>query len=323
MRPMPAAATIPATASNINQVNKPAPPDPHVLSTVDQIKSYLASNGGAADPSALYLFSSGGNDVTFARNFLTDPTQQNAYLSTQAQALASEIEALSHAGAQHIVVDSGQGNNSFAIYYTQQLFADLDASGITYIKSDTHALVQDVINNPTAFGFTSTTVHPGVAGLQTESALVEPDTVDALAGWGLWGANTTTPDSSSVPINHQYAYLSSADAEQTHFFSDDQHLSAKGQQIEANLDFNLVTDDAIDLTSLAYVFGHTGASFSGDTAGGTLSVSNGTQNFDISLLGNFTTSSFMTASDGTGGTLVLNQTSLVPPQLLLANGGAS
>lgn len=304
------------SVSNINQVNKPTPPDPHVLSTVDQIKSYLASNGGVADPSALYLFSSGGNDVTFVRNFLTDLTQQDAYLSAQAQTLANEIETLAHAGAQHIVVDSGQGNNSFAIYYTQQLFADLDASGITYTKSDTHALVQDVITNPTAYGFTSTTVHPGVAGLNTESALIEPDTADALAGWGLWGADTTSPDSSTVPVNHQYAYLSSLDAEQTHFFSDDQHLSAKGQQIEANLDFNLISDDAIDLTSLNYVFGHTTASFAGNAVGGTLSVSNGTQNINISLLGDFTNSAFMTASDGTGGTLVLDQTNQTPPQLL-------
>ncbi len=127
----------------------------------------------------------------------------------------------------------------------------------------------------------------------------------------------------TTPFNHQYAYLASTDAEQTHFFSDDQHLSAAGQQIEANLDFNLLADDAIDLTSLAYVFGHTAANFAGDTVGGTLSVTNGTQSFDISLLGNYTAASFITASDGTGGTLVLNQTSLSPAQLLLAAGGAS
>jgi phospholipase/lecithinase/hemolysin len=309
------------SVSNINQANKPTPPDPHLLSTVDQLKSYLASNGGVADPSALFLISSGGNDVSYARNFISDPTQQDAYLSAAAQALASEIEALAQAGAQHIIVDSGQGNNSFAIFYTQQLFADLDASGITYTKSDTHALVQDVINDPTAYGFTATTVHPGVVGLNTESALIEPDTTHGLSGWGLWGANTTTPDPIGA-TNQQYAYLASADAEQTHFFSDDQHLSAAGQQIEANLDFNLISDDAIDLTSLPYMFGQTKASFAGDTVGGILSVSNGSQNFNVNLLGDYTNSSFMTASDGSGGTLVLNQTNLSPPQLLLAAGSA-
>ncbi len=152
------------SVSNINQANKQTPPDPHLLSTVDQLKSYLASNGGAADPSALFLISSGGNDVTYASKFIAGTTAQDAYLSAQAEALATEIEALAHAGAQNIMVDGSQSNSGLAIFYTQQLFADLDASGITYTKSDTDALVQDVINDPTAYGFTSTTVHPGVAG---------------------------------------------------------------------------------------------------------------------------------------------------------------
>ncbi len=313
------------SVSNINQANKPGPPDPHLLSTVDQLKSYLASNGGVADPSALFLISSGGNDATYASKFITGATAQDAYLSAQAQTLTNEIVALARAGAQHIIVDDSQGNGGLAIFYTQQLFADLDASGITYTKSDTHALVQDVINDPTAYGFTSTTVHPGVAGLNTESALIEPDTTDNLTGWGLWGADTTVeqdPTGQTTPFNHQYAFLASADAEQTHFFSDDQHLSAAGQQIEANLDFNLLADDAIDLTDLPYVFGHTSATFAGNTAGGILSVSAGNQNVNVNLLGDYTNASFMTASDGTGGTLVLDQTNPSPPQLLLTAGAA-
>jgi hypothetical protein len=207
-------------------------------------------------------------------------------------------------------------NHGLALYYSQQLFADLDASGIAYTKSDVHAMVQDVLTNPTAYGFTSTTVHPGVVGTTTESALIEPDTVNGLSGWGLWGANTTTPDTGQ--LNHQYSYLATADAEQTHFFSDDQHLSAAGQQIQANLDYNLLTDDAIDLTNLAYVFGNTTAGFSGTSAGGTLSVSNGSQSVNIALLGNYMAAAFVTASDGNGGTLVLDQSSAAPPQLLAA-----
>ena len=34
--------------------------------TVTQINNYLAASGGRANPSALYLISTGGNDVTFA-----------------------------------------------------------------------------------------------------------------------------------------------------------------------------------------------------------------------------------------------------------------
>ena len=34
--------------------------------TVTQISDYLAANGGVANPNALYLISSGGNDISFA-----------------------------------------------------------------------------------------------------------------------------------------------------------------------------------------------------------------------------------------------------------------
>jgi hypothetical protein len=306
------------SVSNINQAGI-TNPDPALLSTVGQLETYLSSVGGVADASALYLVSSGGNDFSYASKFITDPTQQKAYLAAQAQTLATEIKKLYADGARHILVNDSMNNSSLALYYSQQLFADLDASGIAYTKSDVHAMVQDVLNNPTAYGFTATTVHPGVVGTQTESALIEPDTdTDAngkpkFSGWGLWGANTTSPET-GVALNHQYAYLSAADAEQTHFFSDDQHLSAAGQQIQANLDYNLLADDAIDLTNLPYVFGHTTAGFSGTSAGGTLSVSNGAQNVNIALLGNYMAAAFVTASDGTGGTLVLDQTSAASPQ---------
>jgi phospholipase/lecithinase/hemolysin len=312
---------------NYNQAGKPNP-NPALLSTVDQLKTYLNSVGGHADPSALFLISSGGNDVTYAQNFITDSGQQLAYVRAQADALAAEIETLSADGAEHILVNPIMGSQNLSAPYSTELFNDLDQSGIAYTKSDVHGMVQDVLNNPTAYGFTATTVQPGQVGTNTESALIEPDTdlnaqgKPLLTGWGLWGANTTTAqDPNVVPLNQQYAYLSSPDAEQTHFFSDDQHLSAAGQQIQANLDYNLIADDAIDLTSLAYAPGHTVASFSGTPASGTLSVTNGTDSANITLLGNYMAAAFVTASDGTGGTLVMDQsTSSSLPQLAVPHG---
>lgn len=294
--------------SSINQVGQ-TNPNPALLSTVAQLQTYLNSVDGHADPSALYLISSGANDYSYAANYITGFAAQQAYMFTQADALAAEIETLAADGAEHIVVDGIINNQQLSSDYTQHLYSDLDQAGVAYTKSDVHAMVQDVLANPTAYGFTSTTDQPGVVGTQTESALIEPDTVNGLSGWGLWGANTTTPDSSSVPLNQQYAYLSSPDAEQTHFFSDDQHLSDAGQQMQANLDDNLISDDAIDLTNLAYVYGQTSASIiSGTTTSGTLAVTAGTQSVDITLLGNYLASTFVTASDGTGGTLVMDTT---------------
>src|SRR5262249_45776391 len=285
---------------------------PHLLSTVAQIGAYLNSVGGQADSSALYLISSGGNDISFA-NGLTDP---QAYLSAQAQSLASEIELLYRDGARHIMV-SNTTSPSVALgsFYAQQLFGDLDASGIAYIKNDANDMVQDVIANPTAYGFTNTTVHRGVMGTQTESALIQPDdNIHTFHGWGLWGANTTTQQQG--PVNQSYSYLSAPDAEQTHFFSDDQHLSAKGQQIQANFEHSLLVDDAIDLTSLTYMPGQTVASY--DATSGMLTVSNGTgmQSVNIHLLGSYMASEFVTAGDGMGGTLVMDHP---PPPSLLAS----
>ncbi len=304
------------SVGNIDQAGKPNP-NPALLSTVDQLKTYLNSVGGHADPSALYLISSGANDFSYATNFITDPAQQQAYMFAQADTLAAEIEQLSTAGAKHILVNPIINDKALSAQYSQRLFGDLDQSGIAYTKSDVHAMVQDVLHNPTAYGFTATTVHPGVVGTDTntKSALIEPDTTHGLSGWGLWGANTTTADS-NLPTNKQYAYLSLSDAEQTHFFSDDQHLSAAGQRIQANLNYNLIADDAIDFTNLAYEYGKMVASFSGTSASGTLTVSNGTDSANITLVGNYLAALLMTASDGTGGTLVMDQSSATPPQLL-------
>jgi len=55
-----------------------------------------------------------------------------------------------------------------------------------------------------------------------------------VSGWGQWCADTTTPST-------QYAYLGSMNAEQTSFFSDDQHFSAAGQALEAAYDLSLIS----------------------------------------------------------------------------------
>ena len=58
-------------------------------------------------------------------------------------------------------------------------------------------------------------------------------------------------------------------------------------------------------------------SYAGDTSGGTLSVTDGTHTANIALLGNYLASTFVTSSDGHGGTNVVehaastDQTSLV------------
>jgi outer membrane lipase/esterase len=221
-------AAVPANG-NIGNLN----PNTTLPSTVQQMANYLAGHGGTANPQALYVISSGGNDVTFARDNIVGLSNQETYLANQAAALANAIRNIQVTGAQHILVNGLPGSGTLPTFYTQALFAALSAAGVNFIGADVNALVQAVEANPKLYGFTAATVLPGVLGTGTGSACVwtgsGPDT-----GWGQWCANTTVPST-------QYAYLRSADAEQTSFWSDDQHFSAAGQALEAAYDFSLIS----------------------------------------------------------------------------------
>jgi 20S proteasome alpha/beta subunit len=63
--------------------------------------------------------------------------------------------------------------------------------------------------------------------------------------------------------------------------------------------------DALDLSDLSYGSATT-ATFLGNTTGGTLTVTNGTQTANISLIGNYLSSSWTLSSDGHGGTVVID-----------------
>jgi outer membrane lipase/esterase len=206
-------------------------------STVQQMANYLGSHGGAANTQALYLISSGGNDVTFAMDNFSTLSSRETYLANQAQALANAIRNIQVTGAQHILVNGLGGSGTLPTFYTQALFSDLSALGVNFIGADVKAFVQAIEANPTLYGFTAATVLPGVPGTGTGSACVWTGGT-TQTGWGQWCANTTTPST-------QYAYLRAADAEQTSFFSDDQHFSEAGQALLAAYDFSLINAAAV------------------------------------------------------------------------------
>lgn len=84
----------------------------------------------------------------------------------------------------------------------------------------------------------------------------------------------------------------------------------------------LSTKNAVDLADLAWKPGKMKATFSGDTSGGTLTVTNGTNSVALKLLGNYTTASWTLSKDSTEGTRVVD-----PPVTgslsADANGGAA
>ncbi len=215
---------------NIGNLN----PNTTLPSTVQQMTNYLTSHGGTANSQALYVISSGGNDVTYAKDNISGTINQQAYLSAQASALAAEIKILQSKGAQNIVVNGLPGSGGLATYYTSALFAALSAAGVNFIAADVEAFVQQIEANPTLYGFTAATVLPGVIGTGTGSACVWTGSSTLVSGWGQWCADTTTAST-------QYAYLRTANAEQTSFWSDDEHFSAAGQMLEAEYDFGLIS----------------------------------------------------------------------------------
>jgi phospholipase/lecithinase/hemolysin len=203
-------------------------------STMTQIANYLTVHP-TADASALYVISSGGNDVTYANDNFTTLAAKEMFLSGQATALAGEISSLQTAGAKSIVVYGLQGSGTLPTFMTNTLFSDLKANGVNFLDIDIAGLIATVEANPTAYGFAAATVLPGIVGTTTGSACVtQTGASSTTTGWGQWCANTTTPSSS-------HAYLRSATSEQTSFWTDDQHLSAAGQQIEANFVFDQIT----------------------------------------------------------------------------------
>jgi outer membrane lipase/esterase len=192
--------------------------------TVTQINNFLAIYGGA-DPRALYLISSGGNDVGFALDNLP-ASQRNAYVATAANGLVVGISTLAARGARTIIVPNlnesfGNANTrALRSLYNDTLWGGLAAAGVNFIPADSNAVRAALGNTPQQFGITLT--GNGTTAANTPSACIAPAGV--ASAWGLICAPTTTPNGTT-------ATLAAADAALTRLFSDDQHFAAVGQKV--------------------------------------------------------------------------------------------
>jgi outer membrane lipase/esterase len=208
--------------------------NPNLPSTMQQIALYLAQNGGKANPSALYLISSGGNDITYANNNFNNATDKQNYLKVQITALVGAIQNLQALGAQNFLINNSWGTGTLTGYYNTTLFAALKAAGVSYILGDINTLVQNVEANPSAYGLL--TAQPGIAGdSNTPSACVAGN---GASGWGQFCGNTTQPQTN-------FSHLRTSNSEETSFFSDNEHFSDAGQLIEAQYEFGLLNAAAV------------------------------------------------------------------------------
>lgn len=182
----------------------------------EQIANYLNSVDGAANPTALYVISSGNNDLAH----LSD-----AQLIEESAALAASVDSLQRAGAKHLLVpnsfryanlaslggeitdSSNAAEYNRLVAYNTQRWDDLTAAGVRYIPADLDSVFKYVARNPTQFGFTPYT---------------------ALA--------TSSP--SSAPA--VFAVLTE-EQQQTYLIIDGKHLTTAGQTIEADYEYSLLT----------------------------------------------------------------------------------
>ncbi|MEI7036883.1 autotransporter domain-containing protein [Fulvimonas yonginensis] len=142
-----------------------------------QMGLYLAANGGAADPNALYQVWGGANDIFYLTGASTDPNVLAAGTAAAAQAEIGMLGQLQAAGARYVVVynlpDIGktpasaaggpaaqQGGTQLSLVFNGVLnsgLAQLSAGGLNVIPVNTFALLNEVIADPSAYGFANVT----------------------------------------------------------------------------------------------------------------------------------------------------------------------
>jgi hypothetical protein len=170
---------------------------------------------GQANPNALYLIGSGGNDASAAELiFGKDAAKANSLLFNQAGSLINSVSQLKAAGGRYIVVTDEYvppSADATATAYGKTLVGaiwnGLAAAGVNFIPADTISVIAAVEQNPFAFGITAPI---------NANACIKPAPYPVSTGYGFICAQTTIP-------NPNYGYLVSADATRTHLEAVDDH----------------------------------------------------------------------------------------------------
>ncbi len=200
--------------------------------TVQQISNYLAAVGNVANPNALYMISTGANELFWMQTLnLSSQQLQQTYMVPWADQLASSVKTLQASGARTIVVldlneyarlvganqQLPQNDNTVvteAATYSALIWSSLAAAGVNFVPADINSLFTYVAHNPTRFGFMAQTVlgsDPACSSLVPSSILCTP-------------ADLVTPD-----------------AEHTYLWVDGIHLTTAGQTIEVDYIYSLLT----------------------------------------------------------------------------------
>jgi outer membrane lipase/esterase len=197
---------------------------PGVPTLPQQMAMYLGAAGGAADPDALYQVWGGGNDFLHLSSTTTDPNALASGMGLAAQTELQMLGQLQQAGARYVVVynlpDLGKtpaaaaqgpaaqaGATGLAVLYNGVLgsgLAQLSGNGLNIVPVNTYALINEVVANPAAYGFSNVTA-PACNGTSVQCG----------------------PVGSGLP----YSYAAGTD--QTYLFADTVHPTSAGHALLA------------------------------------------------------------------------------------------
>ena len=160
------------------RVNAPSltiPPSAPNLSITQQVSGFLTH--GPADPNALFVLQGGANDIlqlsTLAANGLITPAQLQSGVVQAATDLVAQAARLQQAGARYLIVynvpDIGRTPlaaslnaqapfSALSTLFNTTFDAGIAATGLTIVQVNSFALLNEIVANPAAFGFTNATI---------------------------------------------------------------------------------------------------------------------------------------------------------------------
>jgi outer membrane lipase/esterase len=142
-----------------------------------QFQMYLAANGGHADGNALFQVWGGANDIFYLTGTSTDPNVLAAGTVNAAKTELGLLGQMQASGARYVVVYNlpnmgatpealaggaavSAGATQLATLYNGTLNAglgQLSGQGLNIIPVNTYGLINEVIANPSAYGFSNVT----------------------------------------------------------------------------------------------------------------------------------------------------------------------
>ncbi|MFC0677116.1 autotransporter domain-containing protein [Lysobacter korlensis] len=199
-------------------VNSPTAFGP-ALSVAQQVDRYLGTTGRQADPSALYTVWGGANDL-FA---VAAGAPATATIGSAVAAQVTAIGTLQAAGARYVLVPSipdigltpgfrARGPavqaqlTALSAGYNNALFSSLASAGLRVIPLNMFSLFQEVVANPSAFGFTNVTGTACQPQITAQSLTCNPTTyVTPSAPFTYAFADGVHPTTSAHEIIADYA----------------------------------------------------------------------------------------------------------------------